>query len=295
MSTVVDRYVGIVGSIADVLAGAEARLRGAGVEGARIEAEVLICHALSVTRERLFARLRHAMPADAQQTFTALLARRLAHEPSAYITRHREFYGLEFECTPAALIPRPETELLVELALAWIKDTDVPYPTMVDVGTGTGAIAIATAVNAPNTRVIATDTSRAALTLARGNAETHGVAKHIDFVESDLLSAIRGPFDIIAANLPYIPTRLYQELPPEISGHEPQIALHSGPRGTEVIERLLASASGGLRPRGLLLAEHAWDQGAALRATARRVFPDALIDTKRDLSGNERVLVVRTN
>lgn len=284
-----------VRTIATSLAAAETRLSEAGTDDARLDAEVLLCHALATTRERLYARLREPISLQEDAAYGRLLQRRLAHEPSAYITGHREFYGLDLACSPAALIPRPETELLVELALAWVRENpDVPYPTLLDVGTGGGAIAIAIAVHAPNARVIGIDSSAAALDLARRNAQACGVADRIEFVEGDLLGSLRETVDVIVANLPYIPTRLYKNLPPEIREHEPEAALHAGRRGTELIERLLAQAPTLPRPGGLLLAEHAWNQGATLRDAAGRVFPDASVETKRDLAGRERVLAVQS-
>lgn len=304
--------VGTVRSLARSLAGAEARLGAAGIDGARLEAEVLLGHALATTREQLYARLREAITAEEHAAYERLLLRRLSHQPAAYITGHREFYGLDLACTPAALIPRPETELLVDCALDRLREIpDVPYPTkesgtrngesgplpspvVVDAGTGGGAIAVAIAVYAPHASVIAIDSSRAALRLAKRNAQAHFVSERIEFVEGDLLGALETPVDLIVANLPYVSTRLYQKLPPEIREHEPEAALHAGRRGAALIERLLAQAPTLLRPGGLLLAEHAWNQGARLRDAARRVFPDARIETKRDLAGRERMLVLQT-
>jgi release factor glutamine methyltransferase len=225
------------------------------------------------------------------------MTRRLRHEPLAYITGHKEFYGLDLLCSPAALIPRPETELLVELALNRVRGrgSRVETFTIVDVGTGSGAIAIAVAAHAPEARVIAIDTSRAALELAAANAERHGVGDRVSFVQGSLLTPLRTPADVIVANLPYVADDVYASLAPEIRAHEPPEALRAGERGTELIESLLAQAPTLLRPGGLLLAEHAWDQGESLRHAARVAFPQARIETKRDLAGLERVLVVQTS
>jgi len=281
-------------TLAEALQRAEARLRAGGIDDARLEAELLFCHALGISRERLYVRLPEEIEAAELARYESLLLRRLAHEPLAYITGHREFYGLELACTPAALIPRPETELLVELALDGVggRGSGVGETRVVDVGTGNGAIAVAIAVNLPEASVIAIDASRAALLLAQRNARTHGVEGRIDFVQGDLLSPLRGPVDVIVANLPYVPTRLYEKLPPEIRDHEPSSALHAGRRGTGVIERLLAQSPTLLRPGGLLVVEHAWNQGGRLREAARAAFPGARIETRRDLSGKERALVM---
>jgi release factor glutamine methyltransferase len=299
-------------TVARALHEARARLRAAGIPDAELEAELLLRHATGLTREQLFARLQEPLPAPSfrhsERSLESLLGRRLAHEPVAYITGHKEFYGLDFECAPAALIPRPETELLVELALLWAKGQGPRAMRVVDVGTGNGAIAVAIAANARAVRVLAVDVSRDALLLARRNAERHAVAARIDFVQGSLLSMLRAPVDVIVANLPYVPTRLYRKLPPEIVEHEPEVATHAGRRGTALIEALLAQAcpeparpepsrrvEGApalLRPGGLLVAEHQWNQGRRLRNAARAAFPGARIETKRDLSGKERALVV---
>jgi release factor glutamine methyltransferase len=285
-------------TIAEAIRLAEARLRTAGIDDARLETEVLLCHALGLSREALFARLHEPLTDGRALMFDISLERRLDHEPSAYIVGHREFYGLELACTPDALIPRPETELLVEHALEWLSGarpaTRDPRPIVIDVGTGNGAIAVALAANARHTHVAGIDLSRAALRLARRNAGAHGVGDRVAFVQGRQLAPLRGRVDVIVANLPYVPTRLYDKLPPEIRNHEPESALHAGRHGTALIEALLTQATSHLRPGGLLLAEHAWNQGRRLREAARGAFPDARIETQRDLAGRERMLVVET-
>ena len=290
-------------TLARVLHDAEARLRAASIDDARLEAELLLCHTLQLTRESLFARLQEPLAKDAETTFEALLRRRLAHEPTAYIVGRKEFYGLEFACTAAALIPRPETELLVDEAIDWLQRRERGVqsvrerrlrPSVVDVGTGNGAIAVALAVHRPKASIIAIDPSRLALELAQRNAKGHDVAERIAFVQGELLAPLRTRVDLVVANLPYIPSRLYAKLTPEIREHEPEVALHAGRRGTALIEALLAQAPAHLRPGGLLLAEHAWNQGKRLREAARASFPDAAIETRRDLAGLERMLTVQT-
>ena len=291
-------------TLAEALHSAATRLRAASIDDAQLEAELLLRHALGVSREQLFVRLQEPMPAGIAERYDSLLARRLTREPSAYITGHREFYGLEFACSPDALIPRPETELLVETAIDWTHrpaggnaqtpSTLDPLPLLADIGTGCGAIAVALAVHLPAARIVASDTSLPALRLARRNAEAHCVAKRIDFVQAPLLSSLGGRFGLIVANLPYIPNRTYAKLPPEIREHEPPAALRAGRRGTALIEALLPQAASRLRRGGLLLAEHAWNQGRNLRDAARESLPRAAISTQRDLAGRERMLVVQT-
>ncbi len=282
--------------IGETLRTAQERLRVAGTEDAALEAELLLAHALGVSREHLYARLKDECKGAQHDAFDALLRRRLAREPLAYITGHKEFHGLNLLCSPAALIPRPETELLVELALDWVRDqgSGVREATIVDVGTGSGAIAIAVAANALNARLLAIDTSCAALELAAANATRACLRDRIVFAQGSLLAPLRQQADVIVANLPYIADDVYALLPAAIRDHEPESALRAGPRGTEIIAALLAQSCDALAPGGLLVAEHAWDQGASLRAAARRLFPGATIETKRDLAGLERALVVAT-
>ncbi len=281
-------------TLAQALQSAQSCLRAAGIADAQLEAELLLRHAAGLTPEQLFARLQEPLADPVQREYESMLRRRLAHEPAAYITGRCEFYGLELECTPAALIPRPETELLVELAIEWARGQGPRAMRVVDVGTGNGAIAVAIAVSAPQARLVAVDISPEALTLARRNAGTHGVTRRIGFVRGSLLSMLRAPVDVIVANLPYVPTRLYRKLPPELLDHEPEAALHAGACGTALIEALIGQAPTLLRPGGLLLAEHQWNQGRRVRDVARAAFPHARIETRRDLSGKERVLVIRT-
>jgi release factor glutamine methyltransferase len=269
------------------------RLRAAGIEDAGLEAQLLLAHALGITRRALLARLRDAPLPTAQCEFEALLNRRLAHEPAAYILGRREFYGIELACSPAALVPRPESELLVDLALDWLRTSNPGQrPLVVDVGTGSGAIALAIAVNAPEVRVLATDRSRPALSLAQRNARSSGLTGPIGFVHTSLLAALNVQADLIVANLPYVASSAYQSLQPEIRDYEPEVAVHAGPEGIELIVELLHQARGALAVPGLLLAEHDPQQAADVRAAAATVFPHADIATRKDLAGLERALVV---
>lgn len=283
-------------TLAEVVLQANSQFRLAGIEDARLEAELLLGHTLGITRSSLLARLHDHLPQPDRIAFAALLQRRVAHEPTSYIVGQREFYGLTLACTPAAIIPRPETEMLVEDAITWAERqrSGKRRVHIADVGSGSGAIAIAVAVHIRQARVIAIDASRQALALTLQNAESHGVGGRIDGVCGSMLTPARGPFDIIVANLPYIPTRTYKRLPPEIREHEPRQGLDAGRRGTAVIEELLVQAPDHLRPGGLLLAEHAWNQGRHLREAARTSFPTANIETRRDFAGRERMLVVQT-
>ena len=288
-----------------------------GSEEAALEAELLLAHALGTDRTHLYQRLPDALPPDAATAFDALLHRRLAREPVPYITGRREFYGLEFEVTPVAILPRPETETLVELVLGFVSERGLATPRIADVGVGCGAIAVALALSLPQAEVIAVDLSANALALARRNAERHGVAERIDVREGDLLEPlaahpepVEGPahpepkpgvrrgsarrVDVIAANLPYVRSADFEASPPEIREHEPRLGLDGGPDGLRLIERLLRDAPAYLKPGGALFAEIGEEQGEPTLALARGCFPQAQIEVKQDLSGLDRVLVVRT-
>ncbi len=270
-----------------------ARALRAASDEAAFESELLLRHALGLDRAHLYQLLREPLaPAD-EAAYRKLLERRLSHEPTPYIVGRKEFFGLDFEVTRAAIIPRPETETLVELAIAFVRQRQgTRRPSIVDVGTGSGAIAVSLAVNVPKASITAIDISEDALDLAARNARAHGVEQRISFARGDLLSPLVAAVDIIAANLPYVRTADWERLPPEIRDHEPRCGLDGGPDGLRVIARLLKDAPRLLRPGGTLFAEIGDEQGAEARRIASRAFPDAVIDVKPDLAGRDRVLVV---
>lgn len=278
-------------AIGRILHDATARLRPIAGDDARLEAEVLLAHAIDTNRAHLLAALTDQLPLGAAVGFESLLERRLSRVPLAYITGRREFYGIDFRCTPDALIPRPETELLVDFALAELERRG-PSIRIADVGTGTGAIAVAIAANAPTARVTATDASAEALALARSNAAAAGVSARIEVEQRDLLEDA-AEFDVIVANLPYISAADWEALPPEIRDHEPWQALVGGARGTEAIERLLMQAPRHLAPTGVLAVEIGAGQAAHLVSDARQHFPDADVCVIKDMAALERVVVVR--
>ena len=210
-------------------------------------------------------------------------------EPLPYVLGRWHFYGREFAVTPAVLIPRPETETLVEHALAWLR-AHPDRRRVADVGTGSGALAVTLAAEMPAVRVTATDISPAALEVARRNARRHSVANRIAFVETDLLTALTGAFDLIVANLPYIPIAELANLP--VAQHEPREALDGGADGLATIRRLLAQAQTRLAAGGALMLEIAASQGEAARAAALEAFPASKVVAHPDLAGRDRVLVV---
>ena len=279
--------------LAQALHEATEALRAAGIEDAAwLEAEVLLRHTLDLDRAHLYARLQEDLSSGDQAVFHSLLARRLAHEPTAYIVGQREFYGLDLETTPAALIPRPETELLVEEALSRACGREPLL--IVDVGTGNGAIAVALAVHLPAAALVAIDVSREALTLAARNARHHGVENRISFLQADLLAPLAQPADIIAANLPYVCSEDWDTLPPEIREHEPRAALDGGPDGLREIERLLGQAPSRVRAGGSLLVELGPPQAARALALARHCFPGAAARILPDAAGLDRLLAIDT-
>jgi release factor glutamine methyltransferase len=280
--------------MAAALAAGRARLAAAGIEDAGLEAQVLLRHATGLSREDLLARLNEGIDREAACRFEEAVSRRLTHEPSAYITGHREFFGIDFEVTPATLIPRPETELLVEAAipLGKARSRIRRGPVFADIGTGCGAIAIALALNVARSDVHAVDLSAEALSVARRNSERYGVADRVYLHRGDLLTPLPEYVDVLVANLPYVTTSEWERLPPEIRDHEPRPALDGGADGLDVIRELLREAPGFLRPKGCVVLEFGAGQAEAVKDEARRSFPGYALEVRRDLAGIERALVI---
>jgi release factor glutamine methyltransferase len=278
-------------TIGMALQAAADRLAAVAGDDARLEAEVLFAFALSVDRTRLIAQLADPLPVDRTALLESLLVRRARHEPLAYITGGREFYGMRIGCAPAALIPRPETEMLVELALAELRARGSGLR-IVEAGTGSGAIAVAIAANAPSARITATDTSSRALAIAASNMRAHGVDDRVELREADLLSG-DAEIDLVVANLPYVSEGDWRTLAPEVHEWEPREALIAGEDGLGANTRLLEAARSQLASDGLLVAECGAGQGDALANIARNFFPSAADCVKKDLAGHDRVLIVR--
>jgi len=239
---------------------AEAELRiGPHPERARLDAESLLLHLVKQNRAWLLAHWSDEIEAQTAEVFDALVSRRLEGEPIQYITEKAEFFGLPFSVAPGVLIPRPETEHLVEevLRLAW----QIPEPRIADVGTGSGAIAVALAYALPQAHITAVDLSQRALTIASENALYNQVADRITFIEGDLLTRLVGQsFDIIASNPPYVPLADRNSLSVEVRDHEPHNALFAGEDGLSVYKRLIPEASEYLVPGGWLIMEIGYDQ-----------------------------------
>ncbi len=281
-------------TIAEALASGRSRLSEAGLSDAGLEAEVLLRHVLGRTREAILASLNDDFGADAACRYEQLLGRRLHHEPTAYITGHREFFGLDFEVTPATLIPRPETELLVEAAIEVAKPRGRIRrgPVVADIGTGSGAIAIAIALNVARSDVYGVDLSAEALAVAQRNAGRHAVDNRVLLYRGDLLAPLPEYVDVLVANLPYVPTAEWQRLAPEIRDHEPRAALDGGAGGLDVIGALLLDAPHFLRPGACVCLEFGFGQSEAVGALAAQAFPGYAIEIRKDLAGIDRVLVI---
>lgn len=280
-------------TVREALAAARRRLQEAGIEDSALEAEVLLRHALGLDRAGLFSRSDEAVPAGALSRFDSYVERRLKHEPTAYITGVREFFGIEFEVSPAVLIPRPETETLVEAAieLARPRSRIRRGPVIADIGTGSGAVAIALALNVARSDVYAVDSSAEALAVARRNAERLG-ADRVLCLRGDLLTPLPEYVDVLVANLPYVRSDQIQQLAPEVREYEPRAALDGGPDGLTVIGRFLRDAPSFLRPNGAVCLEFGDGQTEAVRDLARRAFPGLRLQIRKDLAGRDRVLII---
>jgi len=252
---------------------------------------VLLSHVLGRPRAWVLAHPEVDLSIEQMTSLQARLARLEKGEPLPYVLGRWEFYGLEFEVTPATLIPRPETELLVETALDWLRHRP-DRRLAADVGTGTGCIAIALAVHLKELQVTATDISLPALHTARDNAEKHGVTAHIRFVLSDLFPPTAERYDLVCANLPYIPSQQLPQL--EIYGKEPALALDGGLVGLDLIRRFLQFAPERVHPGSLLLLEIEASQGDRAQALARAAFPEAEVQVHPDLAGRDRLISIQT-
>jgi release factor glutamine methyltransferase len=251
-----------------VLEDAVRRLQTAGVDTPRVDAEVMLASALKRSRSWLWAHLDHPVSPAEEGRFTAWVHRRAGREPLAYILEEWEFYGRPFYVSPAVLIPRPETELLVEAVVTWAHATSAQR--LVDVGTGSGVIAITLALELPRAQVTAIDISPDALAVARRNAQRHDVEARIDWRVGDLLAPLDDAapmtLDAVVANLPYIAQDVRETLMPEVGLHEPSLALFAADGGLALIRRLSVQSRAVLRPGGLLALEVGWDQADQVRA-----------------------------
>ncbi len=275
------------------LAAAREQLVRAGIQPseAAIDVELYARTILQWDRARLLLHLQSAVPDTLEPQFSDWLARRERFEPSAYIVGEREFWGLDFFVTPAVLVPRPETELVVEEAVA-IARADGQSRRIADIGTGSGCIAVSVAHDVPRCTVIATDVSSGALEVARRNSERHAVDGRIHFVCTPYLDGVHGTFDVITANPPYVRTIDKRGLSPDVL-QEPHVALFGGASGLEHIDAVLTTASQALRPGGWLVMEFGFGQEDEVRELASRQ-PNLFVDrTRADLQGLARTAIIQ--
>lgn len=264
-----------------------------------LDAQILLAYILEKPRAWVLAHPEALLTAEQEASLQRALTRLLAGEPLPYVIGEWEFFGLVFNLTPAVLIPRPETELLVEGAIEWlnsqphVRQTAAYSLCIADVGTGSGCIAIALTHHLPDIRVAAIDISWAALQVAHLNARRHRVSERLSFLQADLLSCFtsRPTFHLICANLPYIPSNTLPYLP--VSKSEPVLALDGGPGGMEKIERFLRQAQTRLAPGGRLLIEIEASLGQLVPALAQHIFPSAAVQLWRDYSEQDRLVSVQ--
>ena len=295
----------------------EQALDQSALDSPRLDAEILLAHALGMTRAQLHAHTQSQLSSAELDCYRQLIERRARREPVAYIVGHQEFYGLDLFVDSRVLIPRPETELLVEKAIeisqrqsvvadvcksrrserrlsSEVYRNQASGSVVADVGTGSGAIAVSLAVHLPQAQVYATDASPAALEVAACNCRRHGVEDRVRLLQGHLLEPLPEPVDLIVANLPYVSQAELAQLPPEISRYEPREALDGGPDGLDCIRRLLVQVGVHLKSRGIVLLEIGATQGQAVIALAERHFPAARVEISRDYAGLDRVVIVRT-
>src|SRR5579883_1959963 len=269
------------------------------VENPRLDAQLLLSHVLGKERSYLYMYPEQELDPAQEARWRALLARRERGEPIAYLLGHKEFYGLEFCVDRRVLIPRPETELLVEAALSICRQhlSQGRAPLVADIGTGSGAIPVSIAVNEPALPYLyATDISADALEVARLNCRRHQVTDRVRLLQGNLLEPLPAAVDLLLANLPYVGTREQETMLPDVLNYEPHLALFSGPDGLELLQRLLREAGRGekLRTGAVLLLEIGYRQRESLTHLAQAIWPQARVSCLKDYAGWDRVLQIET-
>jgi len=283
-------------TISQAIAEGARRFHFSGIEQERRTAGVLLCHVMGIDRTHLLTKSEEQIDQTRYNAYLALVDRRIAGEPVQYLTGHQEFYGLDFIVTTDVLIPRPETEFLIERVIKLLKESGSTSPLIVDVGTGSGCIVVALAVNVPSARFIATDASPVALGVARANADRHGVGARIDFLEGDLLMPLtgrklEGKVDILASNPPYIDQADHELIQREVLEWEPHQALFGGLDGIDFYRRLLADGLKYLKSGGHLVVEIGYGQLDPIDKLVEK-SPWKLMDVTRDLQGLPRTLTM---
>lgn len=260
----------------------------------RLDAEVLLAHVLGLSRASLLANSQQILTAEQSVAMESLIERRSLGEPVAYLTGHKEFYGLDLFITPDVLVPRPETESVVDACLEALEDLDNSQ--LADIGTGSGAIVVAITTHNSRVRASATDISRSAIEVARRNCERHGVSDRVTLYTGHLLQPLLGKFlgkfNVIAANLPYVPPG---EASPDVAIWEPNVAVFGGgDDGTALIREFLREAPAYLLPGGMVVMETAHSQGTLVAELAKRAFPGAAVEVRKDLAGYDRIVIIKT-
>ena len=273
----------------EILAIWEERFASAGVDSPRLSSQVLLAHVLGLPRLDMLLDARACLPEGIAEAMEALALRRLQGEPVAYLVGTKEFYGLDFHVSPAVLIPRPETELMMDRLLA-LRGADA-RGRVLDVGTGSGALAVSCAVHLPHVLVAGVDISAPALAVARRNVLSHGVQSRVMLMQGDLCGATRvEEFDIILANLPYVPTGMRGGMSREVLAHEPGIALFAGSDGLDAYRRLARDLARRAAPGTLLMCEIDQSQGDAMLELFSAISREARVE--KDLAGLDRLVVV---
>ena len=283
-------------TVGKLLVNAQQMLEGARIANALQEARWLLAYALEMKHHELASRTEQSVTAEQLARVLSLVRRRESREPLQYILGSQEFCGLDFSVTPAVLIPRPETELLIQEILR--EGGFAEGAVLVDVGTGSGCVAVTLATILGGMRIFALDCSHDAVSVAKGNAERHGVSDKIVWLEGDLLSPLRecsvaGVVDAIVSNPPYIAEAEWEGLQPEVRDYEPRQALLAGPQGTEFHERLIHDSKQFLVPGGLLVMELGQGQAPLVRRVAEAAGGYTGLQTVKDEAGIERVLIAR--
>ena len=268
-------------------------LESGGIPDSRLEAEVMTMNVMRMPRQDLFAQQETEVAPQQEGTLDEIIRRRLEREPLAYILGYKEFYGVNLLVNSDVLIPRPETESLVEhtlfMALMGMETAEL---VIADIGTGTGAVAVNLAIHLAAARIYAVDIADPVLDVASYNIRAHNVADRVTLLKGDLLEPLPEPVDLIVANLPYLPTERIPTLQPEVQ-REPAAALDGGPEGLDLINRLLHQAAGGkLKDHGIILLELDPEQVAPVTALGQELFPEADISVEKDLGGLDRMLVI---
>jgi release factor glutamine methyltransferase len=260
-----------------------------------LDAELLVADALQMDRLGLYLDFDRPLAPLELERVREHVERRRAYEPVAYLLGHREFYGRSFEVNSFVLVPRPETELLVERVLALISSEE--DATILDIGTGSGAIAVTLAAERPSLIVDATDISPSAIQVAQRNAHHHGVGDRVRFLETDLFPTTRNdkPYDVIVSNPPYIRESEIETLQPDVAKHEPHVALNGGSDGLDVFRRIAEKCAGFLGPRGAIVLEVGAGQAESVSKLFFQAFPASSVQIHRDLARIERVVEITTN